>query len=429
MAGRGRRRPRPTTAAGRSAPRRGKSIYDPIHGTITLADAPLALVGEPAFQRLWGIRQTGFAHLVFPGANHTRLEHSLGVYWVARAMAERLALPSAEARAVEAGALLHDLGHPPFSHTYDPTLLEVFGHGHEEISRSLIVGDDPSGAGIAAILERSGIEPERVADLVDPRKRSTNRPLLQSLLHGPVDADRIDYLQRDAHYTGVGHGAIDAVRLLDTVRSFRDRLAFAEKGRSALEGFLVGRSLMYASVYFHKTVRAAEVMAQAALERLAGYPDSARPLLRGTDGELLTTLERGSGAAARLARGLLDRRLHRRLAVYFPRDRSDLGRFRRLGGAPADRRGVEDELAAVIGAPAGAVLLDLSGLTPRAGVGSDFGDVILLDDGRATRPFRDHGLWRNFASLPPNRAPVSVYVERGHTDAPVRIRRSFARLI
>lgn len=406
---------------------RGKSIYDPIHGTITLADAPLALVGEPAFQRLWGIRQTGFAHLVFPGANHTRLEHSLGVYWVARAMAERLGLSGPETRTVEVGALLHDLGHPPFSHTFDPTLHEVFGYGHEAISRALIVGDEP--AAVAGVLERFGIDPKRVADLVDPRSPAVNRPLLRALLHGPVDADRIDYLQRDAHYTGVGHGAIDAVRLLDTVRSYRDRLAFAEKGRSALEGFLVGRSLMYASVYFHKTVRAAEVMAQAALERFGGYPDSARPLLRATDGELLTTLERAGGAAGRLTRGLLDRRLHRRLAVFFPRDRSDQRRFLRLARAPTARRGIEDELAALLGAPEGGVLLDLSGLSPRAGAGSDFGDVLLLDHGPPIRPFRKPGLWRSFASLPPNRAPVSVYVERGHADDAERIRRSFARLV
>ncbi|MGI0155057.1 MAG: HD domain-containing protein, partial [Thermoplasmata archaeon] len=196
------------------------AIFDPVHGPIPLDPLALALIGTPEFQRLWEIRQTGFAHLVFPGANHTRLEHSLGTYWVAARFAERLGLDPANGRLLTTGALLHDLGHGPFSHSLDVPMREVLGHGHERISRARITGEEPSPRGpavVPAVLRRHGVDPGEVAKLVDP-ERPQRPSWFGSILHGAIDADRIDYLQRDAHYTGVAHGAIDAVRLLDTIR-------------------------------------------------------------------------------------------------------------------------------------------------------------------------------------------------------------------
>jgi uncharacterized protein len=423
-----RRHFRATVAGSRERSRR-KSIYDPVHGTVTLSDAPLALVGDVAFQRLWGIRQTGFAHLVFPGANHTRLEHSLGVYWVARTMAERLGLNAHDAMLVAAGGLLHDLGHPPFSHTFDPTLHEVFGFGHEAISRARIVGQSPFDSTIPSTLKRFGLDPKRVADLVDPGERGHNPELLRAMLHGAVDADRIDYLQRDAHYTGVAHGAIDAVRLLETTRVYQNRLAFAEKGRSALEGFLVGRSLMYTSVYFHKTVRSAELMAQAAVERMPDYPASARPLLLGTDGELLASLAPAGGASGTLVEGLVGRRLHKRLTGWRPEELGDRAAWTRLLRRPDRRREIEDRLAQRLRAPPGSVLLDLSGVVPRTDPASDFGSVVLLEDGRPTRPFRRTSLWHSIWARPPQPWAVNLYAAlRLRTDARA-LRRAAVRLV
>ncbi|MCI4350849.1 MAG: HD domain-containing protein [Thermoplasmata archaeon] len=406
-----------------------KSIYDPVHGTVTLSGAPLALVGEPAFQRLWGIRQTGFAHLVFPGANHTRLEHSLGVYWVARTMAERLDLDADAITTVACGGLLHDLGHPPFSHTFDPTLQEVFGYGHEAISRARILGEEPDAAAIPTTLERFGVDPQRVADLVDPQGRGRNPELLRSMLHGAVDADRIDYLQRDAHYTGVAHGAIDATRLLETTRVYRQRLAFAEKGRSALEGFLVGRSLMYTSVYFHKTVRAAELMAQAAVERMPGYPAAAAPHLRGTDGALLAALASVGGTSGALVQGVLARRLHKRMTGWKPEELGDRSAWTRLLRAPARRRAIEDELARRLKAPAASLLIDLSGLVPRTDPVSDFGTVLLVEDGRPTRPFGRRSSWRSIWARPPQPWAVNLYVAARFRGEARALRRAAARLV
>jgi len=389
-----------------------KSIFDPVHGPIPLGGVALALIATPEFQRLWGIRQTGFAHLVFPGANHTRLEHSLGTYWVAGRLAERLGLAEPAHRLVTTGALLHDLGHGPFSHTLDGPMREVLGVAHERLSRARIEGVDPTGAvdggEVPAVLERHGLRPREVADLVDPPGRAGGASVLGEVLHGPIDADRIDYLQRDAHYTGVAHGAIDAVRLLDTVRTVRGRLAFAEKGRSAVEGFLVGRALMYSTVYYHRTVRAAEMMAQAAFERQPRYPEEARALFRLTDAEMLVRLQQSEGVAAALVGRLLERRLYKR--AYGWTTVPPRSRWHRFLRRPAERRALEDAIAGRIGARPGEVLVDLGALEPHTAPGDDWARVALLGDGTISYPFRGDRLWDALAARRPTDWAVSVYV-------------------
>jgi uncharacterized protein len=394
-----------------------KSIYDPVHGLISL-DAPmLDLIAHPAFQRLWGIRQTGFAHLVFPGANHTRLEHSLGVAWVAREMALRLALPSAAVTTVAVAGLLHDLGHAPFSHTLDGPMREIEGRDHESVARSLILGTEsvPPSPGRAntdplpEILERHGIKPQEVGRLVDQTQGRLSGSVGSGILHGPVDADRIDYLQRDAHYTGVAHGAVDAVRLLDTVSARNGRLVFAEKGRSAVEGFLVGRSLMYSSVYYHKTVRSAEVMAQAAVERLPGYPESARPLLRQRDGDVLATLEHAEGISQELGTGLLDRRLYKRARGWRVLSEQHRKGWLRLDHDPPARRRLEDAVADRLHAPAGSVLFDLAGLEARTQPGDDWSQVGVLEGRSLSYPFGHSTEWASFTNRPRSNWSVTAY--------------------
>jgi uncharacterized protein len=417
----------------RGGRRTRKSIFDPVHGPIALDGVALGLIATPEFQRLWGVRQTGFAHLVFPGANHTRLEHSLGTYWVAGRMAERLELGPDAAEHVAVAGLLHDLGHPPFSHTLDLPLREVLGVGHERLSRDEVLGkempDGRPGGSIPAILERFGLRPRSIADLIDPPSSARSHRLPASIIHGAIDADRIDYLQRDAHYTGVAHGATDAVRLLDTVRPAEGRLAFAEKGRSAVEGFLVGRTHMYSSVYYHKTVRAAEMMAQAAVERMPGYPDGARGLFGLTDGELLVRLQEAGEPSASLVRGLLERRLHKRALGWRTVRPGSRRRWLRLIRAPAERRQLEDDLAERIHAPPGSVLLDLAGLAARGDPGSDWGAIGVVVDGRVTYPFRGPGPWRTLALRPPSDWAVSVYVAARHRDAAARAFASIPRAL
>jgi len=391
-----------------------KSIFDPVHGTIQVDGPALALIGTGEFQRLWGIRQTGFAHLVFPGANHTRLEHSLGTFWVAGQMADRLGLEGGARRRVTAAALLHDLGHGPFSHTLDGPMQEVLSMSHEGISRARIEGTDPywppEHAEIPRLLERHGLHPSEVANLVDPARGTPGSQLERAILHGAIDADRIDYLQRDAHYTGVGHGAVDAGRLLETIRADEGRVVFAEKGRSAVEGFLVGRALMYSTVYYHKTVRAAEMMAQAAVERQAGFPEAAREQFRGTDADLLVRLQGVEGVSRDLAQALLARRLYKRAFGWRTVSGSARAGWSRLLRHAAERRGTEDDVARSLHAPPGSVLIDLAGLEPRRVKGDSWATVRVFRDGRPVYPFRAPGPWQSLAARAPAEWAVSVYV-------------------
>src|SRR5208283_5444569 len=217
-------------------------------------------------------------------------------------------------------------------------MAEVLGMSHEGISQARIEGTDPfwppSRAEVPRILDRFDLRPKEVADLVDPARGASSSGLERAILHSAVDADRIDYLQRDAHYTGVGHGAVDAGRLLETMRGDGGHVVFAEKGRSAVEGFLVGRTLMYSTVYYHKTVRAAEMMAQSAVERMPGYPDGARALFGLNDGELLVRLREAGGASAELTEGLLSRRLFKRAHGWRTIPAADRGPWRRLVRSP-----------------------------------------------------------------------------------------------
>jgi HD superfamily phosphohydrolase len=297
---------------------------------------------------------------------------------------------------------------------------EVLGFGHEAISRAWILdadrpfplpsSEDGRGPSVADILDSHGLSPKRVAELVDPVGDPVQLPLLRPLLHGPIDADRIDYLQRDAHYTGVAHGVIDGARLRETVREYRGRLVFAEKGRTAVEGFLVGRALMYSAVYYHRTVRSAEVMAQSAVERMAGYPDSARPLFGLTDGDLVATLERSGGRAQALSGHLLARRLYKRawgIRRMPPRARR---LWDRLSRDPVERRRVEDRLSESLRSPPGTVLLDLAGVAHRAPAADDWAEVAVLEDDRPVFPFRRPGPWQALALRPPTLWAVSAYV-------------------
>ncbi len=404
------------------APVPRKSIFDPVHGTVVLDAAALALVNTALFQRLWGIRQTGFAHLVFPGANHTRLEHSLGTYWVAGQMADQLGLDPPARALVRAGALLHDLGHGPFSHTFDPSMQEVLGHGHERLSRARILGTEPGASEeVPHLLERHGLRPREVADLVDPAGAAGTGRWWGGLLHGAVDADRIDYLQRDAHYTGVAHGAIDAVRILQTLGRAGRRIAFAEKGRGAVEGFLVGRALMYQTVYYHKTVRAAEVMAQAALERSPGYPETSRGVFRWTDAEWLVRLGAAGGRSGALVAGLRARALYKRAHGWPTPAAAARRRWQRLLDHPARRRAVEDDLAARLGAPPGTVLLDLAGIEPRGDPAREWGEIAFRGDRGTTFPFRQPSLWLLLATRAPAEPAITVFVAPKFASAAGRL--------
>jgi hypothetical protein len=416
-------------------PSGSKYIYDPIHGSVTLEGAVLDLVNHPLLQRLWGIKQTGMAHLVFPGAGHSRLEHSLGVLWVVREMARGLGLDDKEKRRVELAGLLHDIGHTPFSHSLGSALEEVTGLDHEEWTVKLINGDLSGGFGkygqgipgyeptpLPEVLSRHGIKAKDVASLLKKLQRGQRSTYLDEMLHGTIDADRLDYMERDAHYTGVAHGAIDSSRLMETLRISNGHLAFAEKGRSAVEGFLVARSLMYATVYYNKTVRIAEAMILSAVERFPRYPDSARELLSMTDGDLLSALGAAGGRAREMAMRLKVRSLFKRAFVIGEERQSK--RWENLACDPVSRRKVEDELADLFHGRPGDVIIDAvkPATSPRE-------DVIIAENDGPRNLLQDDPFLAHMVRRSPTRWNVAVYTSpRLREDVTRQGRRALEKL-
>ncbi len=315
-----------------------KVIHDSVHGSVKLSGVYLDLLQRPELQRLHGVHQLGLAYLVFPGAHHTRMEHSLGTYQIANRMASALELPEQERRSVLAAAMLHDIGHAPYSHTLECVLEQRIGMTHTDIGRALIKGElriiDPKEGEIigdhgtiAEMLEAQGISSDLVTDLiVSPRgpdiSGQKKLPLdgvqsyfndnnyLRQIIHGPVDADQMDYLLRDAYYTGVAHGTIDIDRIMDTIELHHGDIAVRKSGMVAVEGLMVARALMYTSVYFHHTVRIAEMMLCKAVENSS--ESVIEDIQIQTDACLSERLLKDGGKASRIMTLLKYRHLYKR---------------------------------------------------------------------------------------------------------------------
>jgi uncharacterized protein len=239
-------------------PRPRKIINDPVHGFITL-DQPLILdiVAHPFYQRLRRITQMAFAHLVYPGAIHTRLHHSLGAYHLmCNALAELkgkgIAITDEEETGARLAILLHDSGHAPYSHALEHILIP--GMQHEAISLLIMKELDREFDG-------------RLEIAIRIFTNQYHKPFLSQLVSGQLDVDRLDYLTRDSFFTGVSEGVIGYDRIIKMLTVNDGQLMVEEKGVYSIEKFLVSRRLMYWQVYLHKTVLAAEMMLVKIIQR------------------------------------------------------------------------------------------------------------------------------------------------------------------
>ncbi|HVL86921.1 MAG TPA: HD domain-containing protein [Candidatus Thermoplasmatota archaeon] len=323
-----------------------KRLRDPVHDYVLLDDLALALVDRPEFQRLRNVRQLGTVHLVYPGANHSRFEHCVGAHHLARMATEELSLPERDAAHVRAAVLLHDVGHGPFSHLSEEIVKRETGRGHVRIGCDLLL-DGPLGD----VLRDHGLEPARVAELV------AGKGELGKLVSGELDVDRMDYLARDSHYTGVTVG-LDVERIVSKLLWTKGRLALHEEGLAAAETLLVTRFLMYTAVYFHHTCRAAEMMLRQAIDAaLAEGLLSGEELSRMDDVALLARLRSGADASRRWLARVEERRLHK---LAFEATFAQAGRdaIARHGGHDGRRR-LEAALASEAGVPEEDVLVDV----------------------------------------------------------------------
>ena len=283
-----------------------KTIKDSVHDYIEVGGVALSLLDTPPVQRLRHVSQLGTVTLVYPSANHTRFEHSLGVYYLADQTLGHLGIEGQQAERVRAAALLHDVGHGPYSHNVETLIHRHTGKYHDDVHDLIGEGE------VARVLTEHGLNPDAVADLV------AGEGELGQLVSGDLDVDRMDYLARDAHHTGVPYGTIDHGRLVRELR-FRDgELVLAEGNVQTAESLLLARALMTPTVYSHHVARIAKAMLRRAsarlLEETTTDPETFR---RMDDAELLVAL-RSTASTAEMGRRLTYRDLYKR-AVWAER--------------------------------------------------------------------------------------------------------------
>ena len=260
-----------------------RELRDPIHGFIPIYEHELKIIQDPVFQRLRRIKQLSFGYFVYHGAEHSRFGHSLGVmHLVDRSISKiiqtnkkygsNIKIDDDDIKLARLAALLHDVGHYPFSHALDKA--NIIEENHEKYSQ-VLVKDHFSG-----IIETSGIEPGHVADLIDG-KFDPDRSFLTTLINSPIDADKFDYLLRDSHYAGVKYGVYDLERLLDSLFVPNDgRLVVLDKGFFTAEQFVLARYLMFSQVYSHKTKLCFEGIAKKALQHLVKQEKFSYPTIK-----------------------------------------------------------------------------------------------------------------------------------------------------
>lgn len=325
-----------------------KTIKDPVHGYISVDEKMLLLLDSPQVQRLRHIRQLGFSNMVYPGANHTRFEHSLGTMHLAGIMAENLNLDNMEVILSMVSGLIHDIGHGPFSHATEPLMEKYLGRRHHEV-RYILDEDYICGA-----IEKLELDPEEICMMIEGKHK------LAGIIHGDLDVDRMDYLMRDAHYTGVPYGTVDAQRLIQSTILTESGLALKDTGIIAAESLLIARTLMRPTVYFHHVSRIAEAMVKAAAEKHLEYTgkEGAAELLSLDDGSFYVELiSSKSETASSLMKDLMKRSLYKR-SVYIGLDQigmsSVLKRFNLI-----DEKKISEDIAGLAGIDSDLVLVDI----------------------------------------------------------------------
>ena len=348
-------------------------IRDPLWNTIRVDRVALRIIDTPAFQRLRHIRQLGHAYLVYPGATHSRFDHALGVYHLARRTLQLLGergelqdVDPIDCRLVPYAALLHDIGHYPFSHALEELDEDHLTEHHEALTAGFFASPD-----LAAVL--SEVAPD-AAQRIERMIRGKSTSPLQGLVAGSLDLDKIEYLNRDAKFCGVPYGTVDVDRLIHALALLRDpvtgrrEIGIHEKGLSALESLLFAKYQMFRNVYWHHAVRSATAVYKRAVQEAveSGLATSTDLVGRTDEGALSFLQIRAEEASTPAARAISERWLpalrERRLPKRIVELPGEAVRHLPLASwfydRPGLRRGIEERIAAELDLPAGSVFLD-----------------------------------------------------------------------
>ena len=235
-------------------------IRDPIHGYVYASQLEKSLIDTASFQRLRRIRQLAGCHLVYPGGQHSRFEHVIGCMYLAGKVGSVLesrdiGFTREDTLKLRVAALLHDIGHGPFSHMFEEVLAYKTDVTHEDMSQRIIRETE-----IGDILQSHGFSKRELSDLAVAKLNERRLDFMNDAIGGALSVDIMDYLLRDSYFTGVEYGKVDVRRIINSFEVVKDRLAIGQAALFAYEALMIARYQMFRAVYFHRTVRAAELM-------------------------------------------------------------------------------------------------------------------------------------------------------------------------
>jgi HD superfamily phosphohydrolase len=241
-------------------------IKDPVHGYVYITEEEKEVTDSFPVQRLHRLRQLAGAEYVYPGANHTRFEHSVGVMYLASRVVENSNISQRisedEAEMVRVAALLHDVGHGPFSHVFEHLLTKELGKTHEDMTHWIIANSE-----LKDILNKAGYSPDNIGKLAIGRLHRSKKAFLDQIIRSAVDVDKLDFVVRDTYHTGAEYGYVDVFRLIHALDVLDESLAVDLGALSALESLIIARIESFKSIYFHRVGRAAQIMLAMALEK------------------------------------------------------------------------------------------------------------------------------------------------------------------
>ena len=327
-----------------------KTIRDTIHGNINLNDFELSILDTAEMQRLRGIKQLGFTYLVYPSATHTRFEHSLGAFYLADKLGRMLNLNEEKKEKVKIAALLHDIGHGPFSHSTEDALRSYNKSlpPHEENTRRII-----QKSAISDTLKKEGFNPAEITKIAVGKKSP-----LSDIVSGEIDVDRMDYLVRDSYYTGAAYGVIDLDRILQTLGIYRNHLVIEEEGLSAAEALVLARYLMYPTVYQHHTSRIVNAMYSYAISLCLDEKSiTAGELYSMDETALLSKLRNANTAPSEIMQRIEQRKLYKTATMIY---KETFGNFKKvLSIKPKKLRQLQIEITEAADLKEGDVLVDV----------------------------------------------------------------------
>jgi HD superfamily phosphohydrolase len=241
-------------------------VKDPVHGYIYITEVEKEIIDSYPMQRLHRLRQLAGAEYVYPGANHTRFEHSLGSMYLAERLTANSTLSQhlseEECQLIRLAAVLHDVGHGPFSHVFEHLLEKFLNKNHEELTGWIIRHSE-----VHDILEKSGFDSDTVAALATGSLNLKGKVFLDQIIQSSIDVDKLDFILRDTFHTGAKYGNVDVFRLIHMLDVMEGNLAVDVGALSALESFMLARIESFKSIYFHRVSRAAQIMLASAMEK------------------------------------------------------------------------------------------------------------------------------------------------------------------